>query len=149
MPRITAKEAVFVEGLDELRAGLKAIGPAAERELSKANKAAADIVAKAAQAKAESLGGVAAKSAPSVKSSAGAKQASVFLGSDQFPFALGAEFGAKKYHQFKPWRGNQWVESGDENVGYFLHPAIRDNVDELEAQYLDAVGELSKIAFPD
>lgn len=146
---IIGKDSIRIQGLNELRAALKALGPEWPKQLGKANKEVGELIARDARDRAESLGGVAAKSAPSIKSSAAARASTVSIGSDQFPFALGAEFGAKKYPQFKPWRGNQWVESGDENVGYFLHPAIRDDVNKIEELYLDAIDKLAARAFPD
>jgi hypothetical protein len=54
------------------------------------------------------------------------------------PFAFGAEFGAKRYPQFQPWRGNQWVagEGPATGVGYFLYPAIRERRAEVERIYM-------------
>jgi hypothetical protein len=115
---------IKVEGLYEFLASVK-------------NKMAADMVKEAAQSKASGLGGVAAKAAGSLATSKATRQASVRLGRGM-PFAFGAEFGAKRYPQFQPWRGNQWVagEGPATGVGYFLYPAIRERRAEVERIYM-------------
>jgi hypothetical protein len=45
----------------------------------------------------------------------------------------GAEFGADRYTQFLPWRGNK------EGAGYFLWPAIRDLGPVIRREYSDAL----------
>jgi hypothetical protein len=67
-----------------------------------------------AKENARAEGGVAAKSAPDIRTGR--------LGEVRFggkPYDMGAEFGSYRYHQFHAWRGN-----GDDS-GYFLWPAIR------------------------
>ena len=144
MPREVAGNAIRVEGLDELRAGLKAIGPEWPRKLGEINKKVAQAVVDDAKSKAQTP--QARKAAESLKASAATTGATVTLGSG-VPFALGAEFGAKQYKQFPEWRGNQWNPAAG-GVGYFLHPAIRDHLADIEKAYLDAIDELSKAAFP-
>ena len=140
---------IDVEGLDELRAQLReAGGSKLTRELGKANKAGATVVADEARGRAESLGGSAAKGADTIKPSASAKASSVNLGGARAPWMAGAEFGALAFAQFPDWKGNQWSpDSG--NVGYFLHPAIRDTKDEFLEVYGDAIDDLMARAFPD
>lgn len=47
------------------------------------------------------------------------------------------------WNQFRPWRGNK------AGAGYFLFPAIRDRADEIADVYGDAIGRITKQAFPD
>lgn len=129
---------IQVEGLAELNRALKAMGPEFQRELKDTNKKVAEIVADDARAAAYSLGGVAAKTAPSIKAKGYTASAGVSIGGAGYPFAGGAEFGSYKYKQFQPWRGNST------DAGYFLYPAIRHDVDRIETEYRDALDDLIK-----
>ena len=145
MPKYSASGAVRVEGLEELRAGLKKIGPEWPGRLGQVNKRLTTMIVAAAQSRAATR--QAAKAAESLKGSAGAKEAVITLGGDAYPFALGAEFGALQYKQFPPWRGNQFEPSAD-GTGYFLHPAIHADLNKIEDAYLDAIDDLTHQAFP-
>lgn len=140
---------VSVKGLPELQRSLREIDRTAPRELRKVNLEAARLVANSARARARSLGGVAAKVAPSVKASAQQRAAGVSIGNDSYPMALGAEFGAGQetrrsrrngtyvgYRQFKPWRGN------DRDAGYFLYPTIRDRMVDVIEIYTEGIGDI-------
>ena len=61
------------------------------------------------------------------------KGAAVKIGGARFPFALGAEFGSKRFRQFEPWRG------AGATAGYFMWPAIREEIPKLIAAYGDAI----------
>lgn len=148
MPRYTANESLRIVGLAEFQRELKHVSKELGGDLRKANLAAAEVVASSARSRATSQGGVAAKSAPSVKAAAEQRRAKVAIGGAKYPFALGAEFGAKRYPQFKPWRGNQW-QPDVAGVGYFLHPAIRETRDAFMDAYERAIDQLMRRAFPD
>ncbi len=145
MPKLTAEGAIRVEGLEEFRAGLKKLGPEWPGKLGQINKRLTSMIVTDARNRASTA--QAKKAAESLKASAGAKEAIVSLGGPGFEFALGAEFGALQYKQFPPWRGNQFAPA-EGGVGYFLMPAIHDDLGKIEAAYLDAVGDLTKQAFP-
>lgn len=127
---------VGVEGLGELSRALKELGPEFPKEMRKVNKTTAEKVAQHARSNALALGGVAAKAAPSVKASAGVKSAGVALGGQRYPFAAGAEFGSVRFKQFPIWRGN------GSDAGYFLYPAIREDADQIHADYMQALDDL-------
>jgi len=59
------------------------------------------------------------------------------------PDAFGQEFGAFRFSQFLPWRGNAsestWLDSG--GAGYALFPTIRDQKEQILAEYLDQVDQ--------
>lgn len=135
---------VAVEGLAELQRALKAMGDVeSSREVRAAGKEAATHIAGEASGNATSLGGVAAHVAPSVGVSAGAASAGVSFGGSAYPMAAGAEFGGRgrpTTQQFQPWRG-----SGP-GAGYFVYPAIRDNVDAIVEPYEDAVQQIARKA---
>jgi len=129
-------EQVTVKGLKELVSALKAADPALVKDLNKEHKKVADEVVSKAQGAASSLGGVAGKSADALKARGNQAGASIVLdASGGFPFAFGAEFGAKRFHQFKPWRGNQYEDPLEQGVGYFLHPTLRGMKTEIMDGY--------------
>lgn len=137
MARIRSGE-VKVDGLRELNNALRAVGKEAQGELRDAGKKIAEAVADDARSNAYSLGGVAAKVAPSIRASAGVRSAGVGFGGAAFPFAGGAEFGSLRYKQFKPWRGNT------SDAGYFVYPSIRSNSERIAEDYAGAVDDLMR-----
>lgn len=136
-------ETVRVEGLADFQRELRKLDSKLPRELRVANLKAAEVVASDARSRAASLGGVARKTAPSIKAAAEQRRSKVTLGGPRFPYALGAEFGSIQHTQFKPWTGS------DSSSGYFLYPAIRGTRDEFMDAYEDALDQLMRAAFPD
>lgn len=138
--------AVEIRGLTEFQRALRQIDRSLPRELRKVNKSAAEIVADAARTRAQSLGGVAAKSAPSIKATAEQRRAKVALGGARYPFALGANFGALHdvprigpsgrqfagYNQFPQWGGNQFTGGANDR---FLYWAISRKRDKFMGEY--------------
>lgn len=135
---------IEVQGLREFTRELKRAQQNFGTEMRVANKKVADAVATRAQSTARGQGGVAAKTAPSIRSLAQQTRAQVSLGGGAYPFAMGAEFGSFRYRQFKPWRG-----SGSD-AGYFLYETIRDmgRAGDIERAFMDAVDDAVKGAFP-
>lgn len=135
-------QAVRVEGLADFQRELRQLDSKLPRELTAANKKAAELVAEKARGKATSLGGVAAKTAPSIKAAAEQRRSKINIGGARAPWALGAEFGGQgrpTTMQFQPHRGRQ---------GYFLYPTIRDTRDEFMDVYERAIDQLMRAAFP-
>lgn len=129
--------AVKIDGLRELNRALRQIGPDARAGLKDASREVSEMVAGDARSAAFTLGGVAAHVAPSIKSRASANgSGSVALGGARYPMAAGAEFGAARYKQFKPWRGNST------DAGYFLYPSIRRDADRIETVYTTALDDI-------
>lgn len=129
-------------GLAELQRAMRALDDKLPRELSKANKEAAQFVVDKAQAAARRQGGVAAKSAPALKAAGQQRNSAVRLDGRRYPWALGAEFGSKQFKQFKSWRGNQWSPDRENGVGYFLQPTIRATRAPFEVLYLKLLDDL-------
>lgn len=126
--------AVKVEGLRELNRALRELGPDARAGLKDASRRVSELVAGDARSAAYSLGGVAAHVAPSIKSRAAMNGgASVAIGGARYPMAGGAEFGSRRFKQFKPWRGNGM------EAGYFLYPTIRRDSDRIATEYTSAL----------
>lgn len=137
MGKINAtSQGVKVTGLAELNKALKALGPEVQAELKAANFEVGSMVADDARSIAQGLGGVAAKTAPSIKATKTAAGAAVSFGGSAYPFASGAEFGAYRYKQFQPWRGN------GSDAGYFVYPAIRQDADQIESTYVERIDDI-------
>lgn len=147
---------VQVSGLKELNKQLRDLPGDLQKELPKINRAAADIVATDARSNALSIGGVAAKTAPTIGVVGGARSAGVGFGGARAPWAGGAEFGAGRnvvrrrrsgsylgFNQFQEWSGN------GPKAGYFVYPAIRDNNERIVRTYEEGLNDLLKRAFPD
>lgn len=89
------------------------------------------------------------KAAESLRAVRAAGFAGVRLGDEGiYAFALGAEFGSKRYGQFLDWRGNQHRGWGG-GPGYFLHPAIRKEGRRILDLYWSEVRSTARRAFPD
>lgn len=149
-------DTVAVTGLAKLNKELRAMGGGLQKELAQTNRAVAGFVADDARGAAESLGGVAAKAAPSIRATGGVKSAGVGFGGAAYPFGAGAEFGAghdvprqrttgtyEGFNQFGPWKGN------GQTAGYFVYPTIRRDAPRIEGEYAKALDALLKKAFPD
>ena len=107
-------------------------------DLKKTNFEVAKFVRGEARGRARGLGGVAAKAAPSLRASRTGGYVQIQLGSARHPYALGAEFGAKKYKQFKPWTGPM-TDAYD--CGYFLGPSVKDNKKDIIVRWEKGVTE--------
>lgn len=151
---MTAPRRIEVEGLAEFRRDLRKLGTELPRELRKLNKSAAELVVDEARARAQSLGGVAAHVAPSLKAQAQGASAAVKLGGNRYPMAGGAEFGAGRntpratargrvagWNQFPEWTGNS------SDAGRFLYPAIRARQADVIELYGDGIEQLAQRAF--
>ncbi len=144
-----ASDAVAIQGLTQFRKELNSVSKSLGKEMGQINKRFAEPIADDARSRARSRGGSAAKTAKSIKATAQQTAVRIALGGPRYPFAWGAEFGAKQYLQFEPWTGNQWEPVGVGGVGYFLHPAIRDRTSDIDDYYLDALVQVAHDAFPD
>lgn len=134
-------EGLRITGLAELRRELKNVDAAFPKELRKANKAAADMLAEGVRSAYSSLGGSAPKVAPTVKALAQQTRAQIVVGAGSSlgaEVAMGNTFGSSgRYPQFPP--------SGQ----YALFPTIANMTDELIEIYADMLDEITKRAFPD
>ncbi|BEP14815.1 hypothetical protein acdb102_31260 [Acidothermaceae bacterium B102] len=140
--------AIQVQNLSKFRSALKQAGPGLVEQVKATNYQVASSVAQSARTLASSQGGVAARTAPSIRGIKSSASSQVRIGGANYPFALGAEFGSLRYKQFKSWRGNQWAAWGASGVGYFLHPTIRAQRDQIMQTYGDNVEKIMTAAFP-
>lgn len=157
---------VDVIGLRQFQRELKKLGPEFPKKLKEQNYLIASGITAKAKAKARSLG-YKARSAEAMSARAEQRYASVRLDGSKrgkFPFALGDEFGTKKRTQgaripvnsrgprkykggFGPWRGNQWTAWGSSGVGYFLHPTIRAEREQIMRDYERMIERVARDAF--
>lgn len=129
---------VEVHGVREFQRELRAAGREWPKELRVASRDAAEVVATGARRSFESRPGVAPKVADSVKVLAQQRSAAVRIGGRRWPYAMGSEFGSKRYRQFPPPRRG----------GYSLYATIAATRDEVVEQYAEAVDRLMRRAFP-
>ena len=129
---------IDVVGLRDFQRELRALDTAWPRELRKANKDAAEVVATATRASFTSRPGVAPKVAPSVKAQARQRNASVTIGGARYPFAFGSNFGSKRFKQFPP------PAKPDHSLYRSIEAEGEDVVDAYEA----ALNRLAAKAFP-
>lgn len=140
-----------IDGYDEFRAELRKLGPEYSRQLGRFHHEAATPIAEDAADRAKRRRAFGSRAAASIKATRKSKAATIAGGGARFPWFWGAEFGAKRYRQFGPWRGNRWTPVGGSGVGYAMHPAIRDAVlgGEFIETYGDSLMEFASSAFPD
>ena len=145
----TSDNQFFIEGLSDFRRELARMGGSLPTSLRDANKQAANEIVETGQDKAASYSAQAAKAAKSLRASRSSSYVAVLLGdAGRYAFALGAEFGSRRYRQFPPWRGNQWMNWGG-GPGYFLHPDIREVGEDVLDEYWESIRTLAVRAFPD
>jgi hypothetical protein len=139
---VARADKIEVVGLRDLQKALRAADSALPRELTKTHKALAEKVVERAKGAASGNRQAARFLVPAL--SAGGEQRNAFVkidGSRNAP-ALGAEFGSFKFHQFQPWRGNQYTDPLAQDVGYFLHPTLRKMRSEIEDTYEQLIEDL-------
>ncbi len=133
---------IQVAGLRDFNRELRKLDRTFPREIRRINLRVAQQVAAKARSNAEGWGGAIGKASTSIKALAQQSRAQVRIGGERYPYALGGEFGSKRFKQFDPWRG-----SGPE-AGYALYPAIREESPEIIASYSRMVADATRAAFP-
>lgn len=137
----------LIEGLRDFQRTLGEMESGLPTSLRSYNKLAAEEIVEAGKARATTP--QANKAAESLRASRASTYVAVLLGDNRrYAFARGAEWGARKYRQFPPWRGNQFMSWGG-GPGYFLHPAIREVGTRVVEEYWNSIRELWARAFPE
>lgn len=134
-----------IVGLKAFQGDLKRLSAELPKAMRAINVRAANSIRDAAVAMAQGWGGVQAKASQSLRAVQSGAAASI-RGGGGAPYFYGAEFGSKQFHQFKPWRGNQWSGWGG-GPGYFLHPTIRTKGPEVLEQYIADIEKLCARTF--
>lgn len=144
---IQSNAGIEIVGLTDFTRALKVACEQAPKAMKEANYEVADLLVKAAKARARNEPGVAGKASRSLRASRTAAYASIRGGGGRYPYFYGAEFGSKRYGQFQSWRGNQWG-GWNGGPGYFLHPAIRAEGPKAIEKYMEKIDALTAEAFP-
>ena len=96
-----------IVGLRQFQRALKQLGEEFPESLREFNVTAAEKIIAAAKERTHTRQEI--KAAESLRAGRAVNAATVRLGDNRrYAFARGAEWGARKYRQFRPWRGNQW-----------------------------------------
>lgn len=144
---VRSQDTVKVQGLDQFRRELRKLQQSAGSDsialLKEANYRVASMVVGKAQSRASSIGPMQAKAAASLKPGRQQARAVVSGGGARVPFFNGAEFGAKYYKQFLPWK-----KPGGGNTGYFLFPTMKAESKNIIDMYGDELEKIAKQAFP-
>lgn len=149
--------AVHIVGLDEFKRDLKAAGGNWPKELRKANlKVAREVVLPSAKSRMAavhmtnnaggSIGKMFANVAATIKAAASQSNARLDV-PGTLPYAAGAVFGSKRWQQFAPWIGAEWVP-GENGGPYGIGPAVHDKLPEIVSTYEQMIFELYAKAFP-
>ncbi len=125
-----------VDGLRESMKALKAIDARLPRVVSKTTRTLVKtVMVPPAVANWRSQNIKPSVASQVVKGSGTTTGASLKLVGSRFPFAMGVEFGAKQYPQFRPWRGNQFTVAPGSSTGYVAQDAVRDNLTEFGRKF--------------
>jgi hypothetical protein len=155
--------AIQTEGLTESLRALKRVDDDLGNEARELLRAAAKVIQVDAQGRPGRRpgGGSYPRRRGMVGRSATSQGAAVTLRGARYPWAWGAEFGAKRAwvfgrvliqsrlrrRQFPVWRGNQFVVRGSSGPGWIIAPAIRANLDRVTKQVADGIDDLYDRAF--
>ncbi|MFF4818078.1 hypothetical protein ACFY2K_26235 [Kitasatospora sp. NPDC001309] len=129
-----------VQGFEEVRKNLTATSDNMARIIAQTDYEIGEAVIARAHIRAAGVGGVAPKSARSLRMERVRGRARVMYGGTAYPYAMGGEFGSYRYHQFKPFRRD----------GYFLFKARRDvETGDILMIYRAALARAIRNAFPE
>lgn len=140
-----------VTGLRELSVAFKRMGDGLPKELAQVHKDVARLVTVRSRSLAASLGGTAAKAAPSIRGTGSATRTVVSIGNPAHPYGAGAELGAIHDQPRRTVRGTVkgWNQFPARNIeGYVVGPALRDpsTLDDVEREYTQGLDRLIKRA---
>lgn len=149
---------VHVDGLSQALRGLTKVDKEAGTAARDLVRAAAKDIQTRAQAKMGRRpgGGSYPRRAGMIGRSASNKGGGISLKGGRYPWAWGAEFGARrawiygrgniqtnlKRRQFPIWRGNQFVIRGRGGPGWIIQPTIRENLDRVLADISEGLEAL-------
>lgn len=149
-------ESIRVEGLEEFRDQLRAMGPKVEKEIKRVHKSAAELIAQNAKAR------VSGRLGPAIKPKGdldGAKVGTEARGS--YADALVRFWGTRKRtgwyaapryadstRQHPEWVGNQWKPGIRDGEPYYIGDAINETVTDVEQMILEGYQAAAARAFP-
>ncbi len=144
---------LVVKGMKEFRQGLRAAaGPEMTKWIAKANKAVATDVLGKIKTRAQQTFQPSSRAARAITARGSQTAARIAMSPARDPRVLGSEFGtlvhyvggrgiaaaSMKRRVFPPWSGNQWTpgEAPAQGVGYAVHPVLREQQEQITAEYL-------------
>ena len=133
---------VQVFGLKEAVKGLKGVG--LQKVVSDVNREVSKDVQAGARSRLQRQ--PVPKTASMIGRRATQTSATVTLRYSKFPWAAGAEWGAKRWAQFKPWVGNQYTKR--KTPGYMIGDTLKAELPDVEKSYrkklLKAIDEATR-----
>lgn len=134
---------VSVTGLKEVKAALKEIGDIdAAKEVRKAMKDGAEMIAANARTRVPSRSG---KAAGAIRASASGNKAYVIGGKGSVPYYGWLDFGSRTPRKGNTRKEGPWRGSGTgPKKGRFIYPAIDAKDEELVAHLEEAIGAVIK-----
>lgn len=130
-----------LSGIEGLNRALRSLDKLVKAELTDASKALVGPLADEARSKAASLGGAWKYVGPTIKAEKSSKP-SIKAGGNRLikgrsgskqtvgDLLYGAEFGALRFTQFRPWLGK---------TGYAIWPTVREHEDDIAEKYSAAL----------
>lgn len=131
--------AVHFQGLPEYIAGLRNAERNIKRAIGKANKRAALFVLPRVQDRHGRAYPRKGRQRKAIRARASQRRAAIAVLLNRYPEFYGDEFGSNRFRQFPPHAGKR---------GYFLHPTLRDDTNQIAKFYGDAYAEELRQAFP-
>lgn len=129
-------ERVVVQGLDELRKGLRQIDPSLGKLMGQVNqRAGASIVAHARSLYGDFYHVRRGRVPNSIRALAQQRKGVIRMGVARVPYAGGQEFGSNRFKQFAPYTNGR---------GRFLYPALREEIPQLRERYTDIIFQAMK-----
>jgi hypothetical protein len=144
-----------VAGMAELQAGLKVAQVKMAREMGRAHRKVAAVVA--GRAKQAAPGGTASAIRPVGNKDnavvrigpAPGRAIGTFMGAKgRFGWYAAGRYAGSQGRQFKPHVGNQWVPGEQGGRPYHIGDAINAATEEAEKVYLDEIERMHALAFP-
>ncbi len=140
-------DAVRIEGLADLRRGLRKIDPELAKEFRNEILPIAQKVANDARSRVPSRSG---RAAASVRGGVSGNNAYVQGGKKAVPYFGWLDFGSRSPKRGNPRSVGPWAGSGTgPRRGRFIYPAIDDNRSAIEKQAADAIDGIIERVLPE
>jgi hypothetical protein len=140
-------DAVRIEGLADLRKGLRKIDPALAKEFRNEILPIAQQVASDARSRVPSRSG---RAAASIRGGVSGNNAYVAGGKKSVPYFGWLDFGSRSPRTGNPRSVGPWKNSGTgPSKGRFIYPAINQNRGAIERRAAQAIDDIIERALPE
>jgi hypothetical protein len=144
---VTPDGPVRVEGIADLRRGLRKIDPELAKEFRGSILPIAEKVAADARSRVPSKSG---RAAASIRGGVSGNNAYVQGGKKSVPYFGWLDFGARTPQTGRPRSVGPWAKSGPGlSKGRFIYPAIGANRDAIEKQAVEAIDAIIERVLPE